>query len=90
MKTHKRNGKREFQVVLAYYKQTVWKYVEGLSLCGAQYDVASRAWERLDTAHRSCFSLPNPGQLKSDETMPDIQSLKPRRLKHDNSITPEL
>lgn len=45
--------KRECFAALAYYQETVWKYVEGLPLSGAQYAVAMCAWNRLQRAHHA-------------------------------------
>jgi hypothetical protein len=49
--------KVECFAALAYYKKTVWDYVEGLPLAGAQYAVALCAWNRLQKTHHAWDKL---------------------------------
>jgi hypothetical protein len=84
--------KREFEVALAYYQQTVWRYVHNLGnlpLTGAQLDVALRAWLRLDKAQRAWSDSLDIGR-KAEALAVDVQKFRPRRLERDTSITPEL
>jgi hypothetical protein len=97
MKQAKTVLRHEFEVALAYYKRTVWNHVSNLPLAGAQFGVAFRAWQRLDTAQRawsdggmqSCRDLPDWKQKVMTATV-DIQAIRPRRLERDSTITPEL
>lgn len=91
MKKPKANPETEYRKALAYYEQTVLKYVGQLPLTGTQYHVALRVWERLDTAHRAWFdSLGAMEKGGANATEPDICALKPRRLERDDTITAEL
>lgn len=97
MNQAKGNPEREFDITLAYYKRTVWNHVRNLPLADAQFHVALRAWERLDTAQRawanageqSFDDLPNWDQKREAATV-DIQPLRPRPQERDGYITPEL
>ena len=80
--------KREFEAALVYYKGTVWSHVRNLSLTGAQYDVALRAWERLDTAQR-IWSDSLDWKEKGMAAEVDIKALRPRRLERDGTLKPE-
>jgi hypothetical protein len=87
MKQHKTNLKREFETALAYYQQTVWNLVHNLPLAGAQYAIALRVWDRLDTTHRAWLELLDWSRKAE---VPNIQAFRPCRLERDDTVKPEL
>jgi hypothetical protein len=87
MNPNKKTLKCEFETAFEYYKKTVWKHVRNLPLAGAQYAVALRAWERLDTACRAWLESLDWSQKAA---VPEIRAFKPCRLERDDTVKPEL
>ncbi len=85
-KKHSRNREleKEFRTVLAYYKETVWRYVKDVALQGAQYDVARLAYGRLFQAH----SKWRDASAFDKWTEADLESqFQPRSLEQDEKLS---
>jgi hypothetical protein len=89
--------KGEHQAAFAYYKTTVWHYVQNRQLGGAEYLIALLAFNRLDAARERWFcSLPvSPDGSRIEEanaraSEPRLDEMRPRRLEQDKTITAEL